>query len=334
MNRYLIFLIALLACIGLQAYPVKITSWQIQADVKRLNALHVSVDAVNQDTQTIAVYVRDENEFSSLLSNGFIAERMPDQAKEYADSLWNETKDSRDPLRSYLTLAEYTTFMQNTATQYPSLCQLIQFGTSVQGNPLYFMKISDNVTIQENEPEFRYLSSMHGDEVVGYDMCIRLIQLLTSQYATDTRIANLVNNMEIWICPLFNPDGYLAHDRYNHNGADLNRNYPLPVGSQHPDGMAWQPETIALMDHSNAQSTNFSVNFHGGTVVTNYPWDYTYALSPDNNLYIQAALLMPVIIQSCIIVLNSPMALPMEPSGISSRAVYRIGFMRITVIWI
>jgi hypothetical protein len=174
--------------------------------------------------------------------------------------------------------------MQDTAAQYPDICQLVQFGTSVQNRPLYFMKITDNVNIEENEPELRYVSSIHGDEVVGYDMLIRLIQLLTTEYSTNPRIMNIVNNTEIWICPMFNPDGYASANRYNANGIDLNRNFPMPSGNQHPDGNAWAQETVAMMSFSQAHSNNLSLNFHGGELVINYPWDYTYTLAPDDAL--------------------------------------------------
>ncbi len=290
MKRTASFLVILSCAALLMGFPVRITSWQLKADIKKLNSLSISVDYVNPETQTIIAYVNGVEQYNQLSANGFAAEVIPDIAKSYADELWEQTKDSKDPLRAYYTLTEYTTFLQNTVAQYPNLCQLSQFGTSAGGRPLYFLKISDNVNVQENEPEFRFVSSMHGDEVVGYDLCIRLIQLLTTQYTTNARISNIVNNTEIWICPMMNPDGYISHSRYNDNGSDLNRNFPLPVGTQHPDGMATQPETAAIMAHGNDHSINMSLNFHGGALVANYPWDYIYPLSPDNNLFIQYAL--------------------------------------------
>lgn len=291
MKRTLTAVYAILVCITLSGFPVKITSWQLREDIKKLNALNVSIDYVNQETQTIIVYVPDETALYKLMSNGFAAKRIPDLAKAYADSLWEATKDSDDPMRAYYTWTEFIAFMQNTANQNPDICELVQFGTSVQNRPLYYIKISDNVTQQENEPEFRYISSIHGDEVVGYDLLIRLIQLLTSQYGSNARITNIVDNTELWICPMLNPDGYVAHSRYNSNMVDLNRNFPMPAaGSLHPDGLAWQPETESVMNHGADNNIILSANLHGGALVVNYPWDYTYTLAPDNDLIIQAAL--------------------------------------------
>ena len=289
MKKILVIALFLVSSAIAFSYPVHITSWDIDSDVKILNSLQISVDNVNRNTGTIIVYVRDDNEFNKLLNNGFKAEKLPDLARRNAlelqkiDSL-EHTKDT------YYTITQYHQFMIDTENQYSNICSLIQAGTSVQGRPIYFLKITDNPDIEEAEPEFKYVSSIHGDEVVGYDMCIRLIQLLTTQYRIDPRITNLVNSTEIYICPMMNPDGYVLGQRYNANGVDLNRNFPMPTGIQHPDGNQWAPETIAIMDFSNAHHFVLSANFHGGALVANYPWDYTYTLTPDNDVFIQAAL--------------------------------------------
>ncbi|MFI1770379.1 M14 family zinc carboxypeptidase, partial [Thalassobellus citreus] len=75
-----------------------------------------------------------------------------------------------------------------------------------------FVKISDNVTTDEQEPKLMFTSSMHGDEIAGYPMMLSLIDYILTVYA-DTghadyaRVKNLVENAEIWINPSANPDG-------------------------------------------------------------------------------------------------------------------------------
>ena len=88
------------------------------------------------------------------------------------------------------------------------------------------MKISDNVTVAEDEPEFRYISSLDGNEVVGKEMCMYLINYLVDNYGTDPVVTDLVNSEEIWIMPSANPDGTANASRYNANGFDLNRSFP------------------------------------------------------------------------------------------------------------
>ncbi|MBN2829503.1 MAG: carboxypeptidase regulatory-like domain-containing protein [Candidatus Cloacimonetes bacterium] len=277
----ILVMFSLFTLLNADYYTAVMTSNSVREDVSFLNKSRIDVDKVKGNQ--IYLYV-SEDELAQLQAEGYDVEVIPNEAKEYADRLWEETKDTRDPMRNYYSYSEYVTFMQNTAADFPNICQLVDFGNSTNGNDLLFMKISDNAATDEAEPEVRYMSTIHGDEVVGYDFLIRLIDYLTSEYGTNTRVTNIVNNTEIWINPLFNPDGYLNHERYNANGVDLNRNFPTPTGNQHPDGNNWQVETQAVMNWSIGHYFTSSLMFHGGATVMNYPWDYTVTRAPDDAL--------------------------------------------------
>ena len=106
----------------------------------------------------------------------------------------------------YPTYSEYVTMMQNFEATYPQLCSLFSIGKSVQNKDLWFLKISSNINSSEDKPKFMYSSSMHGDETVGFVLMLRLIDYLLTNYGTDERITRLVDEIEIYINPLFNPD--------------------------------------------------------------------------------------------------------------------------------
>jgi len=171
--------------------------------------------------------------------------------------------------------------MYQFAIDYPEICEVSCIGYSVEGRELLMARITDSLSINENEPQFLYTGQMHGDEIVTYILLLRLIDHILTNYGTDTQIANMVNNIEIWINPLSNPDGTYAGGnntvngatRSNANGIDLNRNYPDPEDGPHPDGNAWQPETIAFMDLAENNHFVLSANLHSGAEVVNYPWD-------------------------------------------------------------
>jgi hypothetical protein len=193
---------------------------------------------------------------------------------------------------TYPTYETYVATMYAFATAYPNLCQIVDAGTTVGGRKVLFAKISDNVATAEAEPEVIYTGTIHGDETVGFILLQRLIDTLLSNYGTDSRITNIVNSMELWICPNTNPDGtYYGGNstvsgarRANANGFDLNRNFPTITGSQ-PSGQTRQIETTNMMNFINSHHFTHGANFHGGAEVVNFPWDYTYSLHPDDSWY-------------------------------------------------
>ncbi|MEA1896324.1 MAG: M14 family zinc carboxypeptidase [Bacteroidota bacterium] len=194
------------------------------------------------------------------------------------DSRSPETKLYSDPgfFEKYPDYDEYDSIMQTFAQNYPSLCVLDTFGYSEQGRMLLVVKLSDNATSDEAEPEFFYTSSMHGDETLGFILMLRLIDYFLSNYGTDSRTSNLLDGIELWINPLANPDGFYrtaGRTRYNANGVDLNRNFPDPRVGANPDGNDYQAETLAMMQFMESRNFVMSANFHSGAEVVNYPWD-------------------------------------------------------------
>lgn len=180
----------------------------------------------------------------------------------------------------YPTHGVYLQMMQNFATTYPDICRLETIGTSQNGRAIQVLKITDNPDIAENEPEFFYTGQMHGDELVASVMFLRLIDYLLSNYGTDSQVDNLINNVEIWINPLSNPDGcYQGGDntvsgamRELANGVDPNRNFPAP-GNPHSDGNAYAQEIVDMMAFTDLHDFVLSANTHSGAEVVNYPWD-------------------------------------------------------------
>lgn len=196
----------------------------------------------------------------------------------------------------YPTYDAYLAMMQGFEDNYPELCSIYTIGVLPSGRKLLAARIN---TMPESggKPEFLYTAPIHGDELVGYILNLRLIDYLLSNYGTNPRVTNLVDNIDIWINPLSNPDGTYkggnntvwGSTRTNANGIDLNRNYPDPEDGTNPDGNPHQPETIAFMNFAENRNFVMSANHHSGAEVINYPWDTWSRLHADDNWWIMVS---------------------------------------------
>jgi len=192
-------------------------------------------------------------------------------------------------LDKYPAYTQYDSIMHSFVTLYPSLCHLDTIGTSVNGKLVLALKISDSASDNEDEPEVFYSSTMHGDETGGFVLMLRLADYLLKNYSLNSRVKNLVDNLEIWINPLANPDGtyrsgntMTSPTRYNANGYDLNRNFPDPA----TPNTVMQKETIDMIKFMRKHKFILSANFHSGSEVVNYPWDrWLFKLHADDSWF-------------------------------------------------
>lgn len=239
-----------------------------RAALDRLSEAGFSIDDVRGLVAVVYATQEDLKRLSELGYDYYLApeQPLPPEAK---------TPDG------YHNYAELTALLQGFATEYPELCRLESLGKSVQGRELWVMLITDNPDELEDEPAFKYISTIHGDEPVGTELCLYLIERLLTDYGSETRITQLVDSTAIWFLPLMNPDGRELNSRRNASGVDLNRAFPIypttftgtlfdgtPLGTT-----GRQPEVRHVMEWTAANRFVLSANFHTGALLVNYPYD-------------------------------------------------------------
>ncbi len=250
-------------------------------------------DISNRQGNVATLYVTD-GELEALRQKGYAPKVIEQQPRPTAP----KSESGAKALGVYHTYATLTSDLQAYAAAYPSICRLSSLGASVQGRQLWAMKITDNPDVEEDEPEIKYVANIHGDEPVGLEMCMYFIDLLLSDYGTTQRITDLVDNDEIWIVPSMNPDGLEANTRYNASGVDLNRSFPdgaeTYIGNTlygpSMNTLGLPVEVVHMMQWSAAHRFVVSANFHGGSLVVNYPFDNdglgsVFSPSPDETLF-------------------------------------------------
>jgi carboxypeptidase T len=141
----------------------------------------------------------------------------------------------------YHSYAEMVAEIQATQAAHPDIVAIRSIGKSYQGRDIWIAKVSDNVAVDESEPEVLFDSLHHAREHLSLEQNLALLRWLTEGYGTDSRITTIVDTREVWIVFAVNPDGaeydltgspYRAWRKNRQPnagstaiGTDINRNY-------------------------------------------------------------------------------------------------------------
>src|SRR5690606_6293352 len=89
---------------------------------------------------------------------------------------------------SYHTYAEMRQNVDSIVAAYPQIARQFVVGRSYQGRDIVAVKISDNVAVDENEPEVLIIANIHARERLTAEQALDYIGQLTGGYATNSRI--------------------------------------------------------------------------------------------------------------------------------------------------
>ncbi len=191
-------------------------------------------------------------------------------------------KPAPQPTRSatsYHTFAETQQEVDAVAAAHPQITRKFVAGKSAQGRDIIGLKISDNVATDENEPEMLVIANIHARERLTAEQALDYIGQLTGGYGTDKRITDLVNEREIYVMPMVNPDGQvydMTSDtqpgrmwRKNRvgSGTDLNRNFAYKWGCCGGSSTSPSSETYRGTGPESAPETKVIANFVRSRVV-------------------------------------------------------------------
>jgi len=217
----------------------------------------------------------------------------------------------------YHTYEETINYINFLATKYPSIMNVIKIGESTQFDlPIYAVKISDNAHLEEDEPTILYDGMHHAREPLGNEICLSLMDYLLNNYAFSPDVTYWVDETEIWIIPILNPEGWkyivdsnlsspwwrkdLRDNNGNgifdpdYDGVDLNRNYDFNWsigGDTYPGSWTYkgphpfsEKECQAKRELAISQKFVFSVSYHSYGEGVFFPWSWpnTKTKAPDD----------------------------------------------------
>ncbi len=212
------------------------------------------------------------------------------------------------------TYAEVKAEIDAAVAAHPGIARRFSIGQSYEGRKIWAIKISDNVDIDEDEPEVLFNALIHARERLSNEMAMHIIATLTNGYGTDQRITDIVNSREIWVIPMLNPDGAEydisngAFHTWRKNrqpvpdsteiGIDLNRQFGFnwaccggssanPPSATYRGPSAWYaPEVRAYRDFIDGrvidgrQQIRAIISWHSAGRMVLWPYAYTRADVP------------------------------------------------------
>jgi len=100
--------------------------------------------------------------------------------------------------------------IESIAAANPSLTKLVTVGQSLQGRPIYAVKVTaDAMTTPDgSRPASGYVSALHAREWITVETNLRMMNHLLDNYGLDPEITALLDTTELWFLLVGNPDGY------------------------------------------------------------------------------------------------------------------------------
>jgi carboxypeptidase T len=214
------------------------------------------------------------------------------------------------------TYSENTAFVDSLHLLYPQvISEKWSIGQTHEGRDIWCFRVSDNPEVDENEAEILIDGMHHAREIMASEFPIMFAEYLAQNYGVDPQITWLVDNRELYIVPIVNPDGVVYNESTNPNGGgmwrknrrnnggsygvDPNRNYPYMWGldnngsSPYPSDDTYrgpsagsEPEVQAMMGLINSHNFRTQDSVHTYSNLTLFPWGYTSNDSPHHNIFV------------------------------------------------
>jgi murein tripeptide amidase MpaA len=260
--------------------------------------LDLGLDIWEFQKDSVLARVTDE-ERRQIGPRGYEVQTITEDVYTYLETLRKEqiSAFAGEPM----TYHSYDQIVQGLiALEASGVAQTKVIGSTHEGRAIWAIKISDHPALEEDEPGAIFLGCHHAREWISVEVPFYLARHLVNSYARDARVKHLVDNCEIWIVPVVNPDGYeytrtrdrlwRKNRRNNGNGTfgvDLNRNYGYmwdmaggaSTNSSHEDyrgpSAFSEPESQAVRDLVGAHDFQVLMSYHSYWQVTYTPWGYT-----------------------------------------------------------
>jgi len=296
----LIFLWFFLVCFRLFAETILLELKANDVETRSEIANIIHLDQISDDRVFSLVSEYDFIKLKSKMPEAVISADLVDEEANNFFSI-DEAQEfpvGEERFHTYQEMSEYLVKLEN---DFPHLMSLSSIGQSVEGLELYVARVSDD-SVKEKLSEKKaivYMATHHAREHVSTELAISFLEELLQRYDTDENIRQLLNDIEIYVLPMVNPDGAMydiknrkyqwwrknrKKNNENSYGIDLNRNYSFGWGSggssHDPRSDVYmgtsafsEPETAAIRDFFISKpNITTALSLHTFSELILYPW--------------------------------------------------------------
>jgi carboxypeptidase T len=270
----------------------RVTSTTSRAPLARLLGSPLGLD-VWEVKPDFVVLQAEEHQVSRLEEMGFAVEQL--QLTEP----YLSTFATAAAVSGYHTVATLEQDLRRLAEEHPEIAELQQIGRSVEGRPLWALRIGER---RGSARKVAFFGCHHAREWISVEVPYRLAEHLLDESSSDP-VQGWLQQGEVWVAPMVNPDGH-EHTRTTNRlwrknrrrnpggsiGVDPNRNYgymwgtlDISTSSRVPSDETYigprafsEPEVRAVRDLVGRELFRGVLSYHSYSQLILFPWGYTF----------------------------------------------------------
>ncbi|MBM7808256.1 carboxypeptidase T [Geodermatophilus bullaregiensis] len=270
----------------------RVTSASTRAPLADLLTAPVGLDVWEVEPDHLVVQA-DEAQAARLQAMGYGVEQLQ-TVDPYLSAFATDAAAT-----GYHTAASLEQDLRRLADQHPEIAELHEIGRSVEGRPLWALRIGER---RGSTRKVAFLGCHHAREWISVEVPYRLAEHLLQNSSSDP-VQGWLQQGEVWVAPMVNPDGHeytqtppnrlwRKNRRRNHDGTvgvDPNRNYGymwgtlrnntsshVPADETYVGPRAFsEPEVRAVRDLVARELFGGVLTYHSYSQLILYPWGHT-----------------------------------------------------------
>ncbi|XP_060623731.2 mast cell carboxypeptidase A-like [Anolis sagrei] len=274
--------------------------WYPDSASQIVNQMEVDFLVSADQTKNVEALLKNNNIHYEILF-----QNLQEDIDKQLDNKRNAT--SRHSYTKYNDWSQISSWIARIASKNPELVSRIKIGNTFENRPIYLLKIGKQ---KDAEKAIFVDCGIHAREWISPAFCQWFVKEAIRTYGKDSNMKNILDNMNLYIVPLVNIDGYVwswtqnrfwRKNRSNASsnacvGVDLNRNFDVTWGtvdaSKNPCEEVYcgtspesEPETKAITTfiRSHLSSIKAYLTIHSYSQMVLFPYGYTYEKVPNYN---------------------------------------------------